>query len=401
MFKIVLGLFAAFAGFALGVMMGAGPHDSAANLCGWAPFPDRCLELLPNWFDKWGRIFPTALVCFGIILLFWAPAAVAVQAWLKRSRLIPLHEAASHIYGEIRGTDLGRFTEGLTDTPNQILDSIGNQILHNADVHVRHAPSPKWEKVPRSELNKMGVCQGATGIRYWGQDQAYYIDPKVSRRDMARVTKHLKQNANFVKEWSKPLPPEQSEKANKLEPDIDAGSAFNQILAESEWRQEQLTLTRDTSNLARNWLEIRLDTEIHKALVNARLKAWGEEILPNGAVAPERPIPADTWIKVEIMFGRVGIPRTSANWRVNLPYTGKTAWAGIKFSKKQFFELYPLTSPLRPLKIIFDSSNPGIKFWSIETAKDENGKATGTFWEYRTLIRNNSPKDAEKREGRR
>lgn len=170
-----------------------------------------------------------------------------------------------------------------------------------------------------------------------------------------------------------------SEEPDKLEPDIDAGAAFHQILNDSEWRQEQLAVTRDTSNLARNWLEIRLDTEIHKALVNSRLQAWGEEVLANGAVAPERPIPADTWIKVEIVFGRIGIPRTSANWRVNLPYTGKTAWAGVKFSKRQIFELFPLSSPLRPLKIIFDPSNPGKKFWSIETPRMEPAKQLERF----------------------
>jgi hypothetical protein len=71
------------------------------------------------------------------------------------------------------------------------------------------------------------------------------------------------------------------------------------------------------------------------------LRSWGEEILPNGAIAPERPIPPETWIKVEIIFGRIGTPRTCANWKVNLPYTGKTAWAGIKFCEAQFFALFP------------------------------------------------------------
>lgn len=77
-----------------------------------------------------------------------------------------------------------------------------------------------------------------------------------------------------------------------------------------------------------------------------------------------------------------------------MPYTGKMAWVGIKFSKKQVFALFPLTLPSRrPLKIIFDSSNPGRKFWSIEPMRDENGKQVpGTFWEYRALIKNTSSK---------
>ena len=59
----------------------------------------------------------------------------------------------------------------------------------------------------------------------------------------------------------------------------------------------------------------------------------------------------------------------------------------------EIFEAQPpiKAAPSSPLEIIFDLSNPGRKFWSIETAKDDNGKAKGTFWEYRALIRNNSP----------
>ena len=95
------------------------------------------------------------------------------------------------------------------------------QLLHNTKVHVRRAPSPHWEIFPRSSLNKMGVHDGATDIRYWGQDRAYYSDPKVSRRDVRRVIKHLKKNANFVSEWSKapPLTPK--------EPDDIADNVFS------------------------------------------------------------------------------------------------------------------------------------------------------------------------------
>ena len=55
----------------------------------------------------------------------------------------------------------------------------------------------------------MLVCQGATSIRYTGQDKVFFYDPKVSKRDAARVAKHLKQNANYVSDWSK-APPKQS-----------------------------------------------------------------------------------------------------------------------------------------------------------------------------------------------
>jgi hypothetical protein len=46
-----------------------------------------------------------------------------------------------------------------------------------------------------------------------------------------------------------------------------------------------------------------------------------------------------------------------------------------------------------PLEIIFDPTNPGRKFWSIEPMKAEDGKQTaGSFWEYRAIIKNRSAK---------
>ena len=44
-----------------------------------------------------------------------------------------------------------------------------------------------------------------------------------------------------------------------------------------------------------------------------------------------------------------------------------------------------------PLEIIFDSANPGNRFWSIEPMRDENGnQIAGSFWEYRAVIKNKS-----------
>jgi hypothetical protein len=41
------------------------------------------------------------------------------------------------------------------------------------------------------------------------------------------------------------------------------------------------------------------------------------------------------------------------------------------------------------LEILFDPTNPGKRYWSIETLKGENGK-TVPIWEYRVVLRNNS-----------
>jgi hypothetical protein len=387
--KLISALFAIGGGASL--MLQVGPHDAATNVCNWLSVWHTCLQSLPDWFDRWAWVFPATLFGAAIAILIWTPVIHLVAVWRDRHGLIDLRGAAAQLYGEIRGTDLARFTEGLTDSPDQILDSLANQILHNAPVQVRRAPSPKWEPFPRNQLNKMGACEGATGIRYWGEKQAFYSDPKISRRDLRRVIKHLKKKANLVSEWSKVKPPEQSEKLANREPDIDAREAFFRILEESEWRENQLRTTIDTTHLVPDWLERRLDNEIHKTLRNSRLASWGEECLPGTAMTPEKPIPPETWDKVEIHFDRMQqFPRTGAHWKGRTSRElGGLAWVAIRFSKEQIFKLFPLVS--RPLKIIFDHANRGRKFWSIETAKDENGKALGTYWEYRALIKNDSP----------
>jgi hypothetical protein len=76
--------------------------------------------------------------------------------------------------------------------------------------------------------------------------------------------------------------------------DIDARAAFFEILDNSTWSKHQLETTTDTPHLVRNWLDVRLDTDIHKALRNSKLLAWGQESLPGTAVTPEKPIPPDS-----------------------------------------------------------------------------------------------------------
>lgn len=208
MFRIAFGLFFGFLGFAVGLMLQVGPHSAGSNFCSWLPFWPSCSGALPDWFDRYAWALPAFLLGAAACLLLWAPGHALIRLATKRHGLIPLREAAATIYGEIRGTDLGRFTEGHSGTEEEILDNVGMQILHNADVQVRRAPSPNWELFPKSELSKMGVFQGATGIRYWGENQAFYTEPKVSRRDMRRVARFLKENANYIQQWSKAPPQE-------------------------------------------------------------------------------------------------------------------------------------------------------------------------------------------------
>jgi hypothetical protein len=73
MARYFVGGFVSFLSFALGLMMQVLPHDAASNLCNWTPYPDRCRELLPSWFDQWAWLLPTSLLAIGVVILFWVP----------------------------------------------------------------------------------------------------------------------------------------------------------------------------------------------------------------------------------------------------------------------------------------------------------------------------------------
>jgi hypothetical protein len=127
-----------------------------------------------------------------------------------------------------------------------------------------------------------------------------------------------------------------------FEADIDARKAFFEILENSEWRKGQDAST-DPKDLVYNWREVRLSTKIHKALRNSRLVAWGEECLQGFATTPEKPVPAETWDRVEIVFDRVSLPRTSAHFKGRTSREpGPMAWVGVKFSSVQIFQMFPL-----------------------------------------------------------
>jgi hypothetical protein len=63
--------------------------------------------------------------------------------------------------------------------------------------------------------------------------------------------------------------------------------------------------------------------------------------------------------------------------------TASVIYSGVQISR-----------PASPaIEIIFDPTNPGQKFWSLEQNKDETGKqVAGSHWEYRALVKNRSNK---------
>jgi hypothetical protein len=133
--------------------------------------------------------------------------------------------------------------------------------------------------------------------------------------------------------------------APSLSPDVDAREAFFQILMESEWAATQRAKPPDPKTSRCDWLEVRLATEIHKALRNSQLASWGEECLPGTATTPEKPIPSDTWDKVEILFDQTSVPRTAAFFKGRASLErGAMVWVAVKFNNAQFFRLFPLSA---------------------------------------------------------
>src|SRR6202035_5505477 len=126
--------------------------------------------------------------------------------------------------------------------------------------------------------------------------------------------------------------------------------------------------------------------DIPQRAFDGDLPIWGKR----NALQLLEPIPKTFWQTHNIHY----LSLTNRNpprieiWSTTHPIRPTHEWIELKTSRSVVDQLWPRS----PLEIIFDPSNPGRKFFSIETAKDELGKARGTHWEYRALIKNNSSK---------
>jgi hypothetical protein len=167
----------------------------------------------------------------------------------------------------------------------------------------------------------------------------------VRRRD------HRRQSQLMI---TSPPPPE----VPQLIGDITASDAYFKILEHSEWTKEQRRITTDTTNLRRDWLAFRLSKEIHAALRNSKLEAWGEECLHGMQTTPPKPIPAVAWDTVEISFDdRPQFTRTAAYEKGPTTFQpGRQAWIDVKLSSRQIFAIFPLanTSEWKPIHLAID-----------------------------------------------
>jgi hypothetical protein len=139
-----------------------------------------------------------------------------------------------------------------------------------------------------------------------------------------------------------------------------------------------------------NWQ--RIGRDLKDKLSTSQLKMWGRKIAPYGRLFSLEEISASYWPGAEFTYAFLAPDKDSEghSWTPNKAGPVSTDYADLQVNREQALKVCPREES--PLEIVFDSANPGRKFWSIEQVRDENGKPTNSFWEYRAVIRNKSAK---------
>lgn len=122
-------------------------------------------------------------------------------------------------------------------------------------------------------------------------------------------------------------------------PDTDARIAFNSILADSKWAKTQRVAGLTDAAALRS----KLDREIHNALRQSKITAWGKANLAGTALGPEALLPPEIWEKSEILFDEkqpedtvsVAVPR------VKRVYGSAWDLLSVRFSKRQIRSIFP------------------------------------------------------------
>jgi hypothetical protein len=134
------------------------------------------------------------------------------------------------------------------------------------------------------------------------------------------------------------------ERLTKPTPDIDARKAFYTALKDKRWLRHNLEIDpKRLKQLRADYVNVRLGNQIHDALAQSRLWAWGELSLRYGTGPSDR-IPADKWHDVVIDFSPSNPElRTFATTRDG----GALAYVDIRFSSAQFAKLFRIKKRLQ------------------------------------------------------
>lgn len=112
-------------------------------------------------------------------------------------------------------------------------------------------------------------------------------------------------------------------------PDIDPRKAFAKIIEDKSWLKNHTeTDPARVRRLVSNYLHVRLAGEIHSALAQEKIWAWGHINLPKGEGPFDR-IPATKWQEIDIVFDTDLERRTTARHKnkSELGYFGVTLCA--------------------------------------------------------------------------
>lgn len=120
-------------------------------------------------------------------------------------------------------------------------------------------------------------------------------------------------------------------------PDADPRLMYERILQDPKWVEKNKE--RDPERLKRlvaNYLCVQLDAQMHTALVQGRLTAWGEKSLPGYTDGPFDKIPKETWHEVEIVFEPPAKDRRAyAKFRPANKHDSRVAYAGLKLNSTE------------------------------------------------------------------
>jgi len=118
---------------------------------------------------------------------------------------------------------------------------------------------------------------------------------------------------------------------------VDARKAFYAVLEDKKWLKKNTeTDPEKRQHLRFDYLKVRLANQIHNALAQGELVAWGEMNLSHGT-GPLAPIPADKWHEIVIDFSNP--PDQFRNMAIKRS-GGHMAYVDIKLSSIEFAKLF-------------------------------------------------------------
>jgi hypothetical protein len=127
--------------------------------------------------------------------------AEAEAIWPKASGLVPLHQAATFLLGQVAGTALDRITRDKAPTEEQRLDRIGALIASRTDkLSVRKPGEQDRVMHNRRHMLYQFMADGARSIRTnSGQKEVVWTDPMIDRAELDRVVADVKKDADHMR----------------------------------------------------------------------------------------------------------------------------------------------------------------------------------------------------------